>query len=376
VSDVPTSKGWLQSQLSTILENDFLAPVVANLFFRDLPQSIMPIQLMPDRAATLEQAFEQAWREACDKREYSPTCADNNQFSKSFFDIRKDSGWNPVLLLNGTHQETGKRIVTSHVRIDQNVFFDAYDFFDLTRHDVALSTAVLNSARFPIISPAGALIKSSAFDKVELRGHIIDGGFFENNGAVTLLEMAKAILQKLNEKSNDKSQEWKPLVIEIINDVEMGEDDLARRTNSPFEGRSNAPLAMRSTATAQSNFANQLVSAAEGLYATRTARGILAAKNLADFTHENRGQFVQFRLCSHMKPAPPLGWLLTSESRKAMDHLILGHSRTEFLIKYANSTGANSNVGKYLKCFAEIQQRLAFVQRILRSPNKLLELTR
>jgi hypothetical protein len=36
--------------------------------------------------------------------------------------------------------------------------------------------------------------------EVDVRGHIIDGGFFENNGAVTLEELAVRVLKRLEEK--------------------------------------------------------------------------------------------------------------------------------------------------------------------------------
>jgi hypothetical protein len=32
--------------------------------------------------------------------------------------------WRPILLLNATHEESGKRIITSHVLIERNVFVD------------------------------------------------------------------------------------------------------------------------------------------------------------------------------------------------------------------------------------------------------------
>jgi hypothetical protein len=187
----------------------------------------------------------------------------------------------------------------------------------------------------------------------EFLGHIIDGGFFENSGAATLQETIEEALKHLRALKMNNGQEWKPLVIEILNDAEMGEADLERTTNSLFPERPGTPLEMRSSDNPDFEFANQLISAVEGLYATRTARGVLATKMLSQYALATTtgGTFVQFRLCPNMNPSPPLGWLLTPASRKAMDDLIVGPSQ--------------SRDGAYLRCFSELQQHLATVQHLL-----------
>ncbi len=65
----------------------------------------------------------------------------------------------PNLIINGTDVATGRRILTSNMRLCGPDFPDAY----IARADHAgrwhlrLSTAVLNGARFPLISPAGRI---------------------------------------------------------------------------------------------------------------------------------------------------------------------------------------------------------------------------
>jgi hypothetical protein len=55
--------------------------------------------------------------------------------------------------------------------------------------DVRLSTAAHNSARFPIVSPPGAVrnLQHQIVDR------IVDGGYFENYGALSAMELAQAI---------------------------------------------------------------------------------------------------------------------------------------------------------------------------------------
>jgi hypothetical protein len=55
--------------------------------------------------------------------------------------------------------------------------------------DIRLSTAAHNSARFPIISPAGE-IRNRQHQIVD---RIVDGGYFENYGALGAMELAQAI---------------------------------------------------------------------------------------------------------------------------------------------------------------------------------------
>jgi hypothetical protein len=55
--------------------------------------------------------------------------------------------------------------------------------------DIRLSTAAHNSARFPIVSPAGEIrnLQHQVVDR------IVDGGYFENYGALGAMELAQAI---------------------------------------------------------------------------------------------------------------------------------------------------------------------------------------
>jgi hypothetical protein len=127
---------------------------------------------------------------------------------------------------------SGKRIITSHVLIERNVFVDALDGLHVLNSDVRASSAAHNSARFSYISPAGNLGRrkdpagdSKSHQKIEpphetlipqdhpeqvpghplqqawtdlqqwlaaWNGSVIDGGYFENYGTLTALELARA----------------------------------------------------------------------------------------------------------------------------------------------------------------------------------------
>jgi hypothetical protein len=56
--------------------------------------------------------------------------------------------------------------------------------------DIRLSTAALTSARFPIVSPAGVL---RVISDAKFGDRIVDGGYFENSGLTTALDIASAL---------------------------------------------------------------------------------------------------------------------------------------------------------------------------------------
>jgi hypothetical protein len=85
--------------------------------------------------------------------------------------------------------------------------------------DVRLSTAAHNSARFPIVSPPGAVrnIEHQIVDR------IVDGGYFENYGAVSAMELAVAV--------HAIEPQLAPFVLVLSNDPEESPD--FRRADAP-----------------------------------------------------------------------------------------------------------------------------------------------
>ena len=164
--------------LSTkFLTADFLAPALASLVFVDTPSSFLPFG-QDDRGTALERSFESASGGLLTRPFLSLFPYKKNPAAEG------RAPWRPILLLNATHEETGKRIITGHVLIERNVFIDSLDALHVLGKDVRASTAAHNSARFTYISPAG--------DLGDKHGSVIDGGYFENYGALSALELARA----------------------------------------------------------------------------------------------------------------------------------------------------------------------------------------
>ena len=302
------------------LSRDYLAPTVAALLYTDVSQALLPFVTFiadGDRAAALEQAWEKGWARAC-----NGTTGSTGRLAGSFLKLWPESrtldlDWRPALFLNGTHQETGKRIITSNLKVTADVFSDTFDFYALSGRTIRASTAALNSARFPYVTPAGGLGAES--------GHILDGGYFENFGAETTAEIAAAVLNRL---SPDGAR-WRPVFIEIASDPELDDADAARAGIEPDANATFLPPPRRGDSVRGSRrFANELFAPIDGFSRTREARGVLAAKNLADMTRNWRRNAVEpvvarFRLCPDPDGAElALGWVLSSRSREAIDRML------------------------------------------------------
>ena len=308
-SGQPSPLGPYECAGQKVLSQDFLAPAAAAALFPDLIQRFWPFSWFPDRAQALERGWEQAWPRA--------GFAANIWSDSRFEGLWPTTGHLPALLLNGTHVDTGKRVITSNLLIKAREFADAYDFFDLLPASsqgpasIRPSTAALNSARFTYVSPAGT---------VGEKGRIVDGGYFENFGAVTAGELLNAALSQLRKPD----AVLRPIVIVISNDPKLNKADFPTTSEIgalPYAG--SAPLKKES-------WAGEILSPIRALLATRDARGILAVHDLAGIATVDKsatapqgaveGKFFHFRLCPDNAGAkdPALGWVLSRESEELM----------------------------------------------------------
>jgi hypothetical protein len=264
--------------LQLLVAGDFLSPVMLTLGTTDL---FHYQGVGGDRAAVFERALEKRYERITGH----PT------LEKSLIALRQQANengqWLPILLFNGTSVTTGRRIITSDVDTIQRtgpterepmgsaipMFQDAYDFYQLVRQpsgqesrDIRLSTAVTMSARFPIISPHGN-IRDVGTD--EIADRVVEGGYFENFGALTATELA----QELGRHG------LKPVIILINN--EPTTPDLRCGSSWNTVPRPEAP---------QKTWFASLGSPLQTAMATRQARGTLAAAVLCKET-DDEGRF-------------------------------------------------------------------------------------
>jgi hypothetical protein len=162
-----------------------------------------------------------------------------------------------------------------------------------------LSTAAHNSARFTYVSPAGTVQRQDRQDGKQAWLRLVDGGYFENSGAVTASELVELVrrahLGLLSEGAIEAPQTIRPIVLHIANDPAIT-DDPALEDN-------------------QRRFVNQLRAPFDALWHSREAHGAQARAALEDKVERH----VLFRLCEEDATQPlPLGWSLSSAARDEM----------------------------------------------------------
>lgn len=213
-----TIAGW-RDCLEAMTGGDYLTATFFGLAFHDQVQLFLR-----DRAALLEEAWEDSFtRLAGAAGERAVPGAAGRMAAPLLGAPRDPARWVPFLVLNGTSVETGQRIVTTDLSptfaasgrcpsggpgAECPIFTHAIDFHSLVRSDldVRLSTGATNSARFPVISPPGSIYQVDT-DVVD---RIVDGGYFENFGAQSALELAQAI--------TDVEPRLAPFILVISND--------------------------------------------------------------------------------------------------------------------------------------------------------------
>jgi hypothetical protein len=208
----------MENKAHDILRQDFLSPTLAAMFFPDLLQRFLPVPFASaDRAAALEKAWEYGWDQTISGGADGGD-ARGNRLAQPFRKLWQN--WKgevplPALFLNGTRVELGKRIITSNLPITSTYlgeFADAEDAEEklgnnVSARDIPLSTAAHMSARFTYVSPAGLLPGG---------GHVVDGGYFENSGAATALEVLYEVEAAIEEGK------WPEIVVPIVIEIRNG----------------------------------------------------------------------------------------------------------------------------------------------------------
>lgn len=291
----------LHACAQAILAQDYLSPPLAGMLYQDLVQRFLPFSVPAfDRSLPLERSWEHHWQ----------AVMGSNRFAEPLSELwsRSQRTRLPALILNSTWVETGQRVLTSNLRFRRSPFTDALDLYDeldssrQARYEPRLSTAVHNSARFSYLSPAGRVVQ----DGTTTRGHLVDGGYFENSGAATVLDLVLSFERlrrnRLAEGPNPLWSRATPVVIAITNTPLTSKNGLPPPANGLVETR--APIST--------------------LFKTREARGNQALAALRSVIEGAGGQFIRFGVreldeTTGSRLPTPLGWYLSDRSRTALD---------------------------------------------------------
>lgn len=181
-----------REKLQELYSSDYLSGITSALLFPDMLQKLLPFKVsMFDRARFLEDSWSDRYKELF---------ADKKTLDDNFLSLWKtgDAQYRvPSLLFNCVLAESGQKAIVSNLKLDPSAFPDAIDVIDSIGCDMPLKTAALCSARFPYVTPGGGVNFGG-----KTGGHLIDGGYLENTGTITAINMVSLLNSYLKDNAD------------------------------------------------------------------------------------------------------------------------------------------------------------------------------
>ncbi|SFO75796.1 hypothetical protein SAMN05216330_104532 [Bradyrhizobium sp. Ghvi] len=192
-------------------------------------------------------------------------------------------------------------------------------------------------------------------------GHVIDGGYFDNNGTVSSQEVAAATMNPLGIAKFENACApgfRKSIFLEILNDTSMTDLD-SDRDNLDNDSSLASRVRELSILAPEVPF-HPLIVAVNGLESSRAARAVHSSKTLARYSRSLCGShYFMIPLCRGIVPSPALGWMLSEDSRAAMDRMLVGGIETSLYEKRADRLN-------FYDCYNLVQSNLVEIFGLLR----------
>lgn len=324
---------WVNS-----LREDFLGPTLAALTFRDVPNSFLRLGVHDaDRATVLERAWE-------DAAGGEGSGLDRGLMKSAF--KRDGTGTGavafPLLMLNGTSVSDGCRVTasvldlstasrssgesssTGCLALNEKRFAEpgalpvlpaTKDVFDNTcahgggevPYDIRLSTAALLSARFPYVSPTGAL---NSCTKTGEQTYDLDGGLIDTSAALPLALMWPEIVRWLNESSRTVCFAPKLIIME---------NGYVEQTKSDPPSHPSELVAPLSATMAAQAAVSPTARQAAALAFQKSFEGAGCAPDNAEGQDWIMPSVVDFYPVSQPGVQAPLGWTLSYYSQDSLE---------------------------------------------------------
>lgn len=291
-------------RIDQVFDRDHLSPVLAAMLFPDATQRFYPWPVPAwDRALGLELSFSEI-DGATGSLGNMP--APISMEAPFYADQR-----GPFLVLNTTEVDSGRRFLLSPFFFTSDATFHEPSRGPgepQRRQDLRFSTAAVMSARFPLITPYAFINGTEA----QRQRRTVDGGYYDNAGAVTASEIISTLNDVLEEEKLTDRIEVIPIAIanhsSFLRVTETDGQDLSDLTKV----RAPKPLLG--------------ISALDALFATREAR---VSKTLGDYgvgcgNGKNDGLCITLRPRYQLDNVPegarivrsiPLGWSLSCQTR-------------------------------------------------------------
>jgi len=171
-------------------QEDFLSPIIIRLFGIEILNSLFSGLPISDRHEVLENTFCQSVSSHCD----------NNLLSEPYLNYLSSDSLNHPLLISSSYNTSKKELsVISPAKLNNFNGSNTSDFLSSIKRDYgkktypSLITGILQSARFPTVSPKGRTKNKDAF---------MDAGIFDNWGALATENILQSLKTNLKSDSN------------------------------------------------------------------------------------------------------------------------------------------------------------------------------
>ncbi|WP_422016808.1 hypothetical protein [Roseateles sp.] len=317
---------------------DHLATPVGLMLYPDLVQRFLPVAFAgADRSLGLEQVWTRDWPRSLARQCPLRATAHPNPWGEPMTALRAratDAEWLPLLALNTTALARGQRVYQSDFLLPSADGLDLLDpSLDLDVDRLTLAQAVHNSARFPYISPAAAVVfktphkDEEAGDVGRVWDRLGDGGYVEAGATQTLSDMLRDL------EAAGRLRDCKPeddcagqgildrsrlRLLLLVNQPSRVEDWLCRDAPRAAGAQPQDGLRYR----AANIRLNEVAAPPVGILRSNEARARDAAVELIKRVG-GCGQVAELRLPAIKGQRPPsMDWMLNATSRAAMDAML------------------------------------------------------
>ena len=323
-------RNWpMPTQSECFVGRDVLSTTIGYLLFPDLFQRFMPFRNTHwDRSRGLEDAWKQDWHDVFGDDTFDkPLMALYRTDAASAASGAGAAASGPAsrllrfdlpLLLNSTRAGLGRPVLQAPVTIHTAEADDLFADWPQAR-GLPLAAVVHNSARFPIVSPGGEIVRGDPYPAATGPLHprawdsLVDGGYFENSGSFALLQMLKDIEARY--VSHDRlhgEATWNAIlkrirILFITNDVPAANDE----TQYCVESKPCDAFPIRQ---------EELLTPLIGLYEPRSSRAGASMRALLDYLGQARAMSFTLAMDGDQVIAqqPSMNWYLTTKSRRVM----------------------------------------------------------
>ena len=317
---------------------DHLATPVGYMLYPDFMQRMLPVTMAgADRSLGLEQVWTRDWPRSLARQCVPRATANPNPWSEPLTALHgraTEAAWLPLLSLNSAALVRGQRVYQSDYLLPSGDGLDLLDpSLGLDVEHLTLAQAVHNSARFPYISPAAAVMFKEPHkdedngDVGRVWDRLGDGGYVEASATLALSDLLRDL------EASGKLRTCKPdedcagqgildrarlRLLLLVNYPSKVDDWLCRDAPQaadaqPLDGYRYRATTMR---------LNELAAPPVGVLHGNGARGKESSVELIKRVG-GCGQVAELRLPLVQGERPPsMNWMLNAQSRAQIDAML------------------------------------------------------